>query len=280
MPFVVTQTMNVGTTHPTVARLMLQTSSILDAAGLTKAEKDELTTIYYKELQPVLLECWNIRDGLGAEITECLEICEVDPKDNRIIRMRSVNQLEQRAESFLYQAKNYLRNTLRVWNWFYKTEFADASAYILVKKETQSKLEQWALKEFGPDDRRTLLIQSEQQWAAPLIKMRNALEHPGGLSGKVHFQNIVITGQALNVPTWCRNNEKPVPLVLAMTEFLEDMLSMGEEILAVNIEPRLQPMFTLYEIPDRERDPQQPARLRVGPTREFAAKMAEHAFKG
>lgn len=280
MPFVVTKTMNVGTTHPTVARLMLQTSSILDAAGMTKAQKDELTTIYYKELQPVLLECWNIRDSLGAEITECLENCEVDPKDNRVIRMRSVNQLEQRSENFLYQAKNYLRNTLRVWNWFYGSDFGDASAYILNGKETQSKLEQWALKEFGPDDRRTALIQSEQGWAVPLIRMRNALEHPGKLSGRVYFENIVIDGQKLHVPTWRRNDEEPVPVVLAMTLFLEDMLAMGEEILAVNIEPRLQPMFTLYEIPEHERDPQQPARLRVGPTPEFAAKMAEHVQKG
>lgn len=279
MPFVVTKTANVGTTHPTVARLMLQTSSILDAAGLTKTQKDELATIYYKELQPVLLECWNIRDAIAAEVVECLQVCEVDAKDSRVIRLRSVNQLEQRAENFLYQAKNYLRNTLRVWNWFYGTDFADASAYILVKKETQSKLEQWALKAFGPKDRRTGLIQSEQQWAAPLIRMRNAMQHPGGFSGNVHMENIAFSGQTFNAPTWRRNDERPLAMIGGMTSWLDDMLAMGEDILAVNIEPRLHPMCMIYEIPVAERDPIQPTRLRVGLTPEFAAEMAEQAKK-
>lgn len=279
MPFVITRTSNVGTTHPTVARLMLQTSSILDAAGLTKAQKDELATIYYKDLQPVLLECWNIRDSLAAEAVECLKNCEVDAKDRRVIRMRSVNQLEQRAENFLYQAKNFMRNTLRVWNWFYGTDFADASAYILVKKETQSKLEQWALKEFGSDDRRTGLIQSEQQWAAPLIRMRNALEHPGGFSGTVHMENIAFDGQSFKSPTWRRNDEQPWTMIGGMTSWLDCMLEMGEDILAVNIEPRLLPMCMIYEIPLAERDPIQPARLRVGMTPEFEAKIAERHQK-
>lgn len=280
MPFVITKTANVGTSHPTVARLMLQTSAILDAAGMTEAEKDELNTIYFKDLQPVLLECWNIRDSLGAEITECLENCEVDAKDYRVIRMRSVNQLEQRAENFLYQAKNYLRNTLRVWNWFSGAKFNDASAYILNGKETQSKLEQWALEEFGPDDVRTRLIQSEQQWAVPLIRMRNALEHPDGLSGRVHFENIKIEGQTFHPPSWWRNDEKPAPVVLSMTQMVEDMLAMGEDILAVNIAPRLAPRSAIYEIPEAERDPQQPIRLRVGITSEFAAELMASIRKG
>ncbi|QCQ98513.1 hypothetical protein [Brevundimonas sp. SGAir0440] len=275
MPFVLSRTSNVGTSHPTVARLMLQTSDILDAAGLRQEQKDELNTIFYKELQPVLLECWNIRDSLAKEVAECLEVCEVDLRDSRIVRLQSVNQLEQRAENFLYQAKNYLRNTLRVWNWFHGTEFADASAYIPVKKETQSKLEQWAVEAFGADDPRTMLIQSKQKWAAPVIRMRNALEHPGGFSGKVYFENITMKGNEVHVPTWCRNDEEPTAMIGCMTSLVEDMLAMGEDILAVNIEPRLRPMFGLYEIPVENRDPQQPARLRVRPTPEFMAKMRE-----
>ncbi|WP_313010934.1 hypothetical protein [Brevundimonas sp.] len=276
MPFVISRTSNVGTTHPTVARLMIQTGELVAAANMTSTEKDEINTIYFKELQPVLLECWNIRDSISAEVTDCLTNCEIDAKDNRVIRMRSVNQLEQRAENFLYQAKNYLRNTLRVWNWFYGADFADASAYILNGKETQSKLEAWALKEFGPDDRRTLLIQSEQQWAVPLIRMRNALEHPGGFSGTVYMENITVTGQRFMVPTWRRNDEPAWPMVAAMSHFLDDMLAMGEDILAVNIEPRLHPVSMIYEVPEAERDPMQPCRLRVGLQPEFLAKMTEN----
>jgi hypothetical protein len=273
MKFVVTKVSDVGTRHPAVARLMLQTAELLQATGYTAAEQDELKTIYFNQLYPVLLECWHTRDALAAETTACLDSFQQDAKDPRVVHMRSVSQLEQRAEHFLYQAKNYLRNTLRVWNWFYGTKFEDASAYILVGKDAHSRLEEWAIKAFGGEDRRTLVIRSEQEWTVPLVRMRNALEHPGGHSGTVVIENIRIDDDRLIVPMWRRNDERPQPLVATMTQFLEDMLAMGEDILAINIEPRLKPGFAVYEIEEKDRNPEQPARLRVAPTPEFWAKI-------
>lgn len=274
MRWTVTKVSDVGTTHPAVARLMLQTSDLLGATSYTKEQRDELATIYYKELYPVLIECWKAKDALETDILKSVESSGQDKKDPRVFHLHAVDQLEQRAEHFLYQAKNYLRNTLRIWNWFYGSDLDEASAYILNGSETKSKLETWAEGKFGADDARTKVIRSEQEWAVPLIRMRNALEHPGRRSGTVHIENIKAVGDQLVWPTWRRNDEPPAHMIATMDNMLHGMLEMGEDILTVNIRPKLSPMFDIYSIPENERDPQQPARLRVGATPEFQQMMA------
>jgi hypothetical protein len=275
MRWTVTKVSDVGTAHPAVARLMLQTSDLLGATSYTKEQRDELATLYYKELYPVLIECWKAKDALEADILKSVESSGQDKKDSRVFHLHAVDQLEQRAEHFLYQAKNYLRNTLRVWNWFYGSDFDEASAYILNGSETKSKLETWAEGKFGADDARTKLIRSEQEWAVPLIRMRNALEHPGRKSGTVYIENIKAVGDQLVWPTWRRNDEPPAHMIATMDNMLHGMLEMGEDILVVNIRPTLSPMFDIYAIPENERDPKQPARLRVGATPEFSKMMIE-----
>lgn len=275
MQWTVTKVSDVGTSNPVLARLMLQTTDLLAATSYSKDQRDDLATIYYKELYPVLIECWKTRDALAADALKAIHASGQNKRDPRVFHLHAVEQLEQRAEHFLYQAKNYLRNTLRVWNWFYDTDFDEASVYILNGKDPASKLEAWAVESFGADDQRTTLIRSEQQWAVPLIRMRNALEHPGRRSGTVYIENIKAEGNTLVWPTWRRNEESPSPMIGSMTNMLEGMLAMGEDILAVNIRPQLSPMFDIYEIPEKDRDPKQPSRLRLNGTPEFFAKIVE-----
>lgn len=279
MKWVVTKTMDVGSKHPVVARLMIQTTDLLQATDYTEDQRSALATIYYKELAPVLLECWRIRDEIAADVLKSMQSAGQDRNDPRVFHMHSVDRLEVRAENFLYQAKNYLRKTLLAWDWFYGSGFNEASAYILTGKETRSKMEDWAMTKFGDDDQRTTLIRAEQEWAVPLIRMRNALEHPGGKSGTVYMENVKIEGNVYTAPTWRRNDDAPTLIVPHMATMLESMLEMGEDIFAVNVRPHLGRMFDIYEIPPEDRDPQQPKRLRVDATPEFREMIAKSHAK-
>lgn len=275
MTWTVTKVSDVGVGHPVIARLVLQTMELMKFTTISEKDRKEIGQLYFDELQPVLIECHRLRDEIEKETVACLATAKRDPEDARVVHMDQVMRLAQKAENFLYQAKNYLRNSLKVWAFFYGCELKDASAYIVYRNKVKSDLEKWAEGEFGENDQVTALIRSEQQWAGRLVRMRNAVEHPGEKNGTLHIQNVRhIDGQFVG-PTWHLDDDPPATMISEMDVMLDGLLTLGEDILVAGIVPTMNDMFCIYQIPEAERDKTQPMRLKADASPEFRKKIEE-----
>ena len=101
------------------------------------------------------------------------------------------------------------------------------------------------------------------------MAMRNAVEHPSGHSGTLHIHNFRILHEPtknmpkLSAPYWHLDDDPPAFIYRDQNVFLWNMLEFAEDIVVLclrKIDTNLPIM--IVEIPERERDPECPIRLR------------------
>src|SRR5260221_11142363 len=104
MPFVFSQLLNHGSSHPVVARLQVQVSNLLQGSTASPARREAIFGAAF-EASRRLINCWDTRDRLKAQC-ERLEAEFQPPTDNRgAVHIPSIITLQHDAETFLYEAK-------------------------------------------------------------------------------------------------------------------------------------------------------------------------------
>jgi len=203
-----------------------------------------------------------------------------DPANPRIREVPHIVGLQGIAEGFLYEAKNYLRDLLEIFAIAFGCKLRDASALADLKGEGDSALVKWATATFGQDDSLTQMLRTEQPWVGSLIRMRNAVEHPAGLSGTLIINNIRSrTGERARYipPTWKITGGPEGPILEEMGIGLDNMLTLGEDLLVETVRHKpVSEHVDFYEIPIEERRPECPTRIQIGPSRDLMAKIAKH----
>ncbi|MGO4127377.1 hypothetical protein AB4Z01_23455 [Inquilinus sp. YAF38] len=273
MAFEIRKISDVGTSHPVVARLGPQTAELVQWIDLTKANREALVELYTRTLSPRLLRCHENREELVNKIVNSAERIQ-EQKDSRVREIPHVIGLDGIVESFLYEAKNYLRDLLGLFQIVYGCELKDASAFTDLKGVGDSNLVKWAAATLGANHHLTELLKTEQGWTAKLIRMRNALEHPGGLSGTMTIENIVALPDGYVPPTWSRTGEPKSDVVGDMDAALDNMLTLAEDLLIhATKDKSIFKDIAFYEIPIERRNLHCPIRFSVGPSPEFQAKI-------
>jgi hypothetical protein len=225
--------------------------------------------IYFIQLQRRLLKCSDIvarlKKSRDQSVSYVASVVEQGTHSAPFII-----SLQDELETFLFEAKLFLRDTLNVINAFFGTTFNEASVFIpiLGKKDNKSKLVSWGERTLGSDHPFVKMLSTEEYWISDIINSRNAVEHPGGHSGTLVIENFKITPVGLTLPIWKRVGNEPRPSTFVFHEldvFQHNMLTFAEDILLFGIEnhpiaPQLPVVF--YEIPVEERDPKCPIRFR------------------
>lgn len=220
-----------------------------------------------------LLRCSAIRDEYARSIETCIEQTPKPEPGQRFRQVPHVIGLTAFAESYLYEAKNFLRDLLSLFAAVYQCDLKEASAFASLKDTGDGDLVKWAAERFGDDHRLTRLLRSDQDWIAEVIRKRNAVEHPGGYSGTLELHNIRVHPEEPDkfiLPTWGRTG---CPHSYVLTDFdalLENLLTLAEDLLAevALIESGIAEL-RVYQIAETERDKACPIRLRVGLSAEF-----------
>jgi hypothetical protein len=255
VPVVISRISDHGTNHAVVARLHLQTFDLLQASTFSPELQDDAKSIYF-ETGRRLLRCFDAWDELKRKQNE-LE-AEARPFGNpQIIQIPHLVDLDRNAEMFLYEAKNFLRNVSNVFGPLGGIKFTEASAL-------GNKAVRWAERNFGNSDRLTIFLRGYQPWIDHVIRMRNAVEHPGGHSGCLYIENFKLVGNTVQRPTWHLNEDPPLEVVAVMANLCEGLLIYAEELLALLVEKHLPEIVQIVEIPELERNPQIPKRLKLG----------------
>lgn len=252
-----------GPANPIVARLMLQTNDLLGFSTLPKERKENILLLYYEEITPRLLACDTIARRITKGVADAVASIEkrglITQAQGRAVEVPQIMDLQQDAEQYLYSAKSVLREVSSVFKNFFDKEFSGAKFDKVIK---------WSEKSFGKDHELTRMLQEDHDlWLHQLIKMRNAVEHPGKL--RLRVRNFELIGNNMSLPTWQLNDGRRCDLSHDMPAYVENMLTFCEDLIVAGIETTGKfPGVGFAEIPLAERARDCPKRLKavfVGP---------------
>jgi aspartyl-tRNA(Asn)/glutamyl-tRNA(Gln) amidotransferase subunit B len=273
MTYEIRKISDVGVGHPVVARLGPQTSELANWLNLDQAKKLQISHLYAVVLTQRLLECHKTRDLLVQRMLESVEKASKQ-HGNQVREVPHIIGLQKIVEGFLYDAKNYLRDLLALFQILYDCDLKEASAFADLKEKGESKLSEWASSKFGDAHPLTKLIRSEECWSSELIRKRNAIEHPDEKSGSLNVENIRLSPEPDRYvpPTWVRTGGPDGDILKDMEVYLDNMLTLAEDLLAAAVLEALIPMgLVIQEIPVELRDKNCPMRLRVVNSPELSA---------
>jgi hypothetical protein len=265
MVFRIQQLSDYGTANPIVARLSLQTQELLPFYNLSDKQKEEIFGLFFSSLQQKLMTCFRIMEQLTKEVRERQKrIDEVGLElqdQGRAYTLPSILDLQHRAETFLYNGKSVLRDLTDIFFILLSKDFRKEARFDKVLK--------WAKKEFGAEDALTKMLEEDANtWIKRIVKMRNAVEHPGGHSGTLHIENFSSIEEAGKVlvsePLWYLNTDEKVPIVNEMNTFVTNLLTFCEETLVLCLEKFKKGLpIVIVEIPEKERDVTCPKRFKM-----------------
>jgi len=128
----------------------------------------------------------------------------------------------------------------------------------------------WATERFGENDGVTKFLTTDHDhWIHQLVKMRNAVEHPGGYSGHLHIKNFdIITSNGktgISEPTWNLNDDVPTLIRKDLHVFVKNILELIEDVVISALEKFGKPsILAIIEIPEDKRREEAPIRFRIG----------------
>lgn len=258
-----------GPSHPVIARLVVQTDENVPFANLSNGKKEEILKIAIHKLSPRLIRCFEIKDelfDLGEKaISEAEEDNNSQPDRGRLIRKPHLINLKPKVETFLYESKNFLRDLIELIDAFYETNCKEASSFYDPRSNNDGPLVKFFSEKFGAKDDFVERLREDQKWIKVLSSKRNAQEHPGGYSGTLTLLNFDITSDGEIVwPRWFLDYKTPSLIIEDLSIYCENLLTFAEEMIS-NLALKksgLDKTMIIKEVPERDRDPSCPIRLR------------------
>jgi hypothetical protein len=241
----------------------VQTFAILDACNLTKEAADKIKVVYMHALMKTLLRWGEIAMRYQTEFVKKMEACKHRPP-SAIVTVPSIMRLEEECRNFLYEAKNFVRDTLKAFNLIYGTAFEEASEYYLAKKPKKGKqsLIDFAESTFGPDDDKTELFKQMLQTVERVLTFRNAVEHPGGHSGTLHMRNfrLELNGKFTEPGWWLEKNGEKGPescIRVDLFAIVQNLLILAKEMIVLWADDNLRfpQAHRIAILPEERRDP-------------------------
>jgi hypothetical protein len=256
-----------GSAHPIVARTVLQASRLMGQLGVADAVQQPVTAAFL-EIQRHLLECEDRRELV------CQPIARIDAAlrargphlNNGVLQLDTVPDIQSHVDTFLLHAKAVLREAMPL--------FAAVGLPAVDERQGRKALDVRARElvdngHFTADSPLVRFLIEHEAWVLPLMQKRNAIEHPGGRSGRLTVRNFRLepgaTGRpTIHPPDWFRNEEPPVFLQVDLPLHLQRLLEFVEILFAQLLQwYRRHTPLTIAEIPLAERDPDAPLRFRV-----------------
>jgi len=237
--------------------------------------------LYMNSLVKKLLRCWEIRERYRLEFKKQIESYVPPSPQTRAVNIPSVMRLEEDCHNFLYEAKNFARDLLKVFNALYGTQFEEASEYYRGRKGGESVVA-FARRTFGAEDARTEVVEAAAPPIEYFVALRNAVEHPSGYSGTLHIRNFRLDANGkLSEPAWWREEKgTKTPEASIRADFdgiIDDLLTVGEDILVywAQVNLRMPQFMRIAFVPKENRDPSNPIKYIVTASDELVQKIAE-----
>jgi hypothetical protein len=263
MTFQLQKISDYGTATPAVARTLVQGNQLMQAFPIGEEVRSEVNEVLF-EVQRQLVRCVQVWERVRDEVGRAKALVAergLDVQSNRgAVSLPSVADLMAHAESFLQAVKLAIRDVGRLLRPFFGTDFGHRFDRALA----------WARGRFEEGDHLVQCFAHYEPWVDEIVALRNAVDHPTDLSrGKLVVYNFRLVpsrnGPQLAEPAWCLSGDDPTPMLDDMQTITEGVLRISEDVLSICLLKNRGafPLY-IYEIPEANRDPKCPIRLRVG----------------
>src|SRR5262249_52272463 len=137
---------------------------------------------------------------------------------------------------------------------------------------------------FGSDDGKTKMFKEAIPSIEELIRMRNAVEHPDGFSGKLVIANFrLCADKKIDEPTWHREKDgkaagEPSSIRADMEPSIHNLLTLSEDVFVSWASDHLQvpDMMRVGFIPENKRNPICPIKWTVTASHRFEELLADN----
>jgi hypothetical protein len=284
MPFAITHTLDHGVANPIVARLTIQIFKILDQCEVPPETRDRIKVIYVDSLAKKLLRCWEIVERYRLDFRKQTASYKRPAAGAQMVEVPHVLRLEEECRNFLYEAKSFVRDVLKVFNLLYGTTFVEASEYLWAAKKGKMKqsLIAFAARTFGADAPKTKFLRELSPPVERVVTYRNAAEHEGGWSGALRIMNFQVQPDGkISEPCWWIEKDGKARVKTSirgdLCGILENLLVLAEDIFVSWAAEHLRvPQFSqIYVVPEEDRDATMPVKYVVNATEELVEKIAK-----
>ncbi len=255
-----------------MARLVLQMHDLLQCTRFTSDMRSKITDASFA-VSERLVNCWKIQDKLVAACDNAERELPPSPGPH-LLHLPHVIELQRDSETFLYEAKNFLRDLICIINIAFGTSFSEANQLFIRKKDS---ILVWAERTFHPDDPINVRLRLHKDWIKEMVFKRNAVEHPGGRrSGPSTSKTMPMIDGSLRRPVWYQDQDTPKNIENDMRLLCDNMLLFAEELIVIIAQrAMIGTPFCIREIPEQRRDRHVPMRFVVHLTEEEAGLLAE-----
>lgn len=267
MTFQLTQTLDVGTENPIVARLTIGLFDIIQMTELPKEKQEQIIGGCFdimrdliqaeKSAKPLIEELRAINLKLATEGVKT-------QSEGRVIETPGVLLLDN-SRIFLKFAKQALQHLAKVLGILLEKDFRGPHFHKVLER---------AKEKLGDEHIVTKLLEEDQSWLKDINNLRNEDEHPS--SGKRFLQGYSISrldnGKFLIEPPRFFNGTQ---VQSALEVYSHNLLTFSEELIAHTLEDFLPEMVRVYDIPEEQRDPTKPIRYHIGFKKGFGGQAPE-----
>jgi len=263
MTWKIQKRMDVGTSNPIVARIIIGLSEVADFTTLPKATKVKLLENCHK-IAEFLINADKAARPLIDEINSIIADLNLNgvqtQADGRCINLPHTSTIEN-SRLFLKYAKQALSGVAHNFQIIFNKPY-QGPHFHKIKAEFNTV--------FGQEDKLTRLIAEDEPWIKQLIELRNEDEHPN--SGKPFLSDFDINRTSNNgaygitLPLFF--NGTAINNILEVYNY--NLLTFSEEATALALEKYFISNITILEIPEKDRNPEIPKRysfrLKTEPT--------------
>jgi hypothetical protein len=259
MSFVVTSIDGIGSKHPIVARVFIQSSEALKNSPLRKEINKDQIVILSHNCKELLISCEKAYLEFLQKYEECIKQFEegkVRKARNVVPSFPSIDNLDHITAVFLSNAKKIIEGGAKIINEFFQTSFNGPRFDVIIK---------WAEKNHGDKEEFVKFLESVNENLKYVTDLRNHQEHPQK-NKKTHINNFrLLPHQQIGTPSWHLTGSKEVDIRSDMQNIIPFLMQFFEVLLFNCIMINLNTAFPykVTEIPEDKRDENCPIRYKL-----------------
>jgi hypothetical protein len=259
--FNVQQQLEQGTSNPMMARMTVQVINLLQSCGADKGVMQAVVEIYTLSLMRRLLRCAEIEARIRKGVEKAK--AEFMPTSGAAQHLPHIPNLKEDCENFLHEFRTFLVDLINVFNRLYGTDYSEASEWTSNTRKHPKPVTEYAVDAFGKDNLKTRFVAQMKECNEPYVWMRNAVAHPGEMSGNIVIKDFSLDARGRLVePTWWREKDGkvvhgPKPILGDLARGVHNLFVSGEDIVAMWAMDNLKPkgVIALGVIPEAVRNP-------------------------
>ncbi len=264
LPWVTSPVAWVGSSHPAIARVLIQSDELISHATLVAGAQKQVVMLHLHACKEALLACDAIANRLAGKVDEIVEIIQsaglsIDSSGRGLNPFPQVDDLDIDCVAFLVQANRAVKLISQIPS-FFLTLSKLHSNFDHLGKALRAEMGESPVCHF---------VEQQSEFMARIAALRNFQEHPAAAKRTVVRNFRLVPDGSVSVPTWLIagiDDEPGGAIHLDMEVISKNLVEIAEILVVHLVMQTLNSSFpyVLEQIPDDQANKDLPIRFRLG----------------